>query len=239
MIQYCLSIRGGMPSLEVWIEIHPFRDNLECKLTMIRDLVALLARLVTGVRVISEEMNGGPPRIYYANHSSHLDFVVIWAALPGYFRHRVRPVAAADYWERGPIRRWLANQVFRAVLIPRGKLTREDDPIGKMIEAMDQGFDLIVFPEGTRSADGKVADFKAGIHSLAKQYPQAVLIPVYLENLNYILPKGEFLIVPVMGNAVFGPVCKGPHEGETRQDFLIRVRKSLLELASNHHPLEP
>lgn len=202
---------------------------------MIRDFVALLARLLTGVHQISEVRNAGPPRIYFANHASHLDFVVIWAALPSYFRQRVRPVAAADYWERGAVRRWLATQVFHAVLIPRGKVSREDDPIGKMIDAMEQGCDLIIFPEGTRSTDGKVADFKPGIHSLAKQYPQAELIPVYLENLNHILPKGEFLIVPVMANTVFGPVCKGPQEGEVRQDFLVRSRASLLELAPHHH----
>ena len=201
---------------------------------MIRDFVAFLTRLMTGVHRISEEKNDGPPRIYFANHASHLDFVVIWAALPGYFRHRVRPVAAADYWDRGVIRRWLANRVFQAVLIPRGKVCREDDPIGKMIDAMEKGCDLIIFPEGTRSTDGKVADFKPGIYSLVKHYPKAELIPVYLENLNYILPKGEFLIVPVMANAIFGPVCKGPHEGESRQEFLVRSRASLLELVHEY-----
>lgn len=206
---------------------------------MIRDFVALLTRLVTGVHRISEQKMAGPPRIYFSNHASHLDFVVIWAALPGYFRHRVRPVAAADYWDRGAIRRWLARNVFRAVLIPRGKVSREDDPIGKMIDAMEKGCDLIIFPEGTRSVDGKVAEFKAGIYSLAKHYPQAELIPVFLENLNHILPKGEFLIVPVMGNAIFGPVCKGPQAGESRQEFLVRARASLLELASQHHESTP
>ena len=202
---------------------------------MIRDFVAFLIRFLTGVHRISEQSNNGPPRIYFSNHASHLDFVVIWAALPRYFRHRVRPVAAADYWERGAIRRWLANRVFQAVLIPRGKVSRDDDPIGRMIDAMEQGCDLIIFPEGTRSMDGKVADFKPGIHSLAKQLPQAELIPVYLENLNHILPKGEFLIVPVMANAIFGPVCKGPQEGETRHDFLVRSRTSLLELTRDPH----
>lgn len=203
---------------------------------MIRDFVAFLARLITGVHRISEEAKDGPPRIYYANHASHLDFVVIWAALPGYFRHRVRPVAAADYWERGAIRRWLANRVFRAVLIPRGKVSRDDDPIGRMIDAMEHGCDLIIFPEGTRGSDGKVADFKPGIHTLTKHYPRAELIPVYLENLNHILPKGEFLIVPVMGNAIFGPACQGPREGESRHDFLVRARRCLLKLAPHPHP---
>lgn len=204
---------------------------------MIRDVVAWVARVVTGVRLIHDPTRQGPPRIYFANHSSHLDFVVIWAALPQHWRNRARPVAAADYWDGGPVRRWLACKVFKAVLIPRGKVTRDDDPIGRMTHVMDEGNDLIIFPEGTRSADGHVAEFRPGIHSLARRYPQAELIPVFLENLNHILPKGEFLMVPIMGNAVFGPVCEGPREGETRHDFLARTRAALLALAP-HHPFQ-
>jgi 1-acyl-sn-glycerol-3-phosphate acyltransferase len=206
---------------------------------MIRDVIACLTRIVTGVHEVRDPARNGPPRIYFANHSSHLDFVVIWAALPSYFRHRVRPVAGADYWERGRIRRWLAHRVFHAVLIPRGKVCRDDDPIGKMIDAMEHVCDLIIFPEGTRSSDGKVADFRPGMHSLSKHYPQAELIPVYLENLNHILPKGEFLFVPLMGNAIFGPACPGPQEGETRHDFLKRARESLLALSDHPETSSP
>ena len=202
---------------------------------MIRDGIALLVRLITGVRVIDEPPTPGPSRIYFANHSSHLDFVVIWAALPAGLRNRVRPVAAADYWERGPVRRWLAGKVFHAVLIPRGKLTRDDDPIGKMAAVLEQGNDLILFPEGTRSLDGRVAEFRPGLHALAKQYPQAELIPVHLENLNRILPKGEFLMVPLMGNAIFGPPCAGLCDGETRHDFLVKKRAALLALSAHPH----
>ncbi len=206
---------------------------------MIRDGIALLARLITGVRLIDESSRAGPPRIYFANHSSHLDFVVIWAALPGTLRNRVRPVAAADYWERGAVRRWLAGRIFHAVLIPRGKLTRDDDPIRQMADVLEQGNDLILFPEGTRSLDGQVADFRSGIHALAKRYPQAELIPVYLENLNHILPKGEFLMVPLMGNAIFGPPCEGLREGEPRPDFLVRLRESVLALSAKPQSISP
>jgi 1-acyl-sn-glycerol-3-phosphate acyltransferase len=199
---------------------------------MIRDLVAFMMRLVTGVRMLHEHAAPDRPRIYFANHSSHLDFVVIWAALPSRLRHRARPVAGADYWNRDRLRRWLATRVFRAVLIPRGKVSREDDPVGRMIAEMDLGHDLIIFPEGTRSPDGRIADFKPGIFTLARHYPLAELIPVHLENLNHILPKGEILPVPVMGNAIFGKTCEGPREGEPRHDFLVRARESLLALST-------
>jgi 1-acyl-sn-glycerol-3-phosphate acyltransferase len=201
---------------------------------MLRETIAFAIRLVTGVRAFHETSAERPARIYFANHSSHLDFVVIWAALPGARRRRTRPVAAADYWEAGPVRRWLAGRVFHAVLIPRGKVTRTDDPIGRMAEALAAGSDLILFPEGTRSPDGQVADFRAGLHALARRHPQAELVPVFLDNLNRILPKGEFLMVPLMGSATFGPPCEGPRENETRHDFLHRIRDSVLALAPHH-----
>jgi 1-acyl-sn-glycerol-3-phosphate acyltransferase len=206
---------------------------------MTRGILAWCVRILTGVRLVRELPCPPGPHIYYANHSSHLDFVVIWAALPAALRERTRPVAAADYWERGPLRSWLAKRVFHAVLIPRGQVRREDDPIGRMTAALDEGSDLILFPEGTRSADGSVAEFRSGLHVLAHRYPQAALVPVYLENLNRILPKGEFLVVPLMGNAIFGPPCDGLREGEPRREFLTRTREALLELSRHPHDTAP
>lgn len=203
---------------------------------MIQNVIAQFVRLITGVRLNHDHERQTSARIYYANHSSHLDFVVIWAALPSHARKRARPIAAADYWNRGPIRRYLAGKIFKAVLIPRGKVTRHDDPIGMMSTVIEQGNDLIIFPEGTRSEDGKVADFRSGLYALAQLHPQAELIPVYLENLNHILPKGEFLMVPIIGNAIFGNPCEGPRHGETRHDFLLRARNSLLTLTGHLPP---
>ena len=198
--------------------------------------LAWLVRLITGVRLAADP--GGPdrPRIYFANHSSHLDFVVIWSALPGRLRKRARPVAAADYWDAGPLRRWLASRVFHAVLVPRGKLCRGDDPIGCMTAVLEEGNDLILFPEGTRSVDGRVGEFRSGLHALALRHPEAELVPVHLENLNRILPKGEVLFLPILGTATFGSCCAGPAEGEHRHDFLRRARAALLELS--HHPVD-
>ena len=199
--------------------------------------LACLVRLFTGVRRVADPGGEARPSVYYANHSSHLDFVVIWAALPGRLRDRVRPVAAADYWQAGPLRRWLAARVFHAVLVPRGKLCRGDDPVGLMAAVLAEGGDLIVFPEGTRSEDGVVGTFRSGLHALAMRHPDARLVPVYLENLNRILPKGEVLLLPILGSATFGPPCDGPREGESRHDFLIRARAALLALS--RHPEDP
>ncbi|MFT4177802.1 MAG: lysophospholipid acyltransferase family protein [Luteolibacter sp.] len=196
---------------------------------MIADLGAFLIRLVTGVRMARSLPASRGGRVYFANHSSHLDFVVIWAALEPELRKKTRPVAAADYWEKGPLRRWIAARIFRAVLIPRGKVTRADDPIRKMTEVLDAGEDLIFFPEGTRGEGLRVAEFRPGLHALARHREEVELVPVYLENLSRILPKGEFFPVPLMANAVFGEPCAPLLPGEPKADFLKRARRTLLE----------
>lgn len=198
---------------------------------MIEAILAFLVRLVTGVRMESQWSDDGRQRIYFANHSSHLDFVVIWAALPSFARKRARPVAAAEYWERGRIRPWLAKRVFRAVSIPRTReRMRLENPLELMQSAIDDGSDLIIFPEGTRSKTGEICSFKPGLYHLAKRAPGAELIPVYLENLNRILPKGEAVPVPLLGAIVFGPELKPPNH-ESKSDFLQRSRNSLVELS--------
>ncbi len=198
-------------------------------------VLAFLVRLATGVRQLADLPEDGKRRIYFANHSSHLDFMVIWAALPARQRAWTRPVAAAEYWEKGPLRRLLAAKLFRAVLIPR-ELSRmkAQDPLGKMAAAIEEGADLIVFPEGTRSDTCEVLPFKPGLHHLALRCPDALLIPVFLENLSRILPKGELLPLPLMGQAAFGEAIPGPQEGETKAAFLERARAAVLQLSSGN-----
>ena len=172
-------------------------------------------------------------RIYYGNHSSHLDFIMIWSALPPRLRQSARPVAGRDYWERGALRRYLAAHVFRAVLIDRGQAGSGNASaraaIEHMAREMGDRFSLIVFPEGTRSISGEVGPFKSGLFHLAQRRPDVELVPLFLENLNRILPKGESLPVPMMSRVIFGP----PLSVERRDDkdeFLARARESLTEL---------
>ncbi len=194
-------------------------------------VIAWMIRLLTGARQCPDPGGTHPRRIYYANHSSHLDSLVIWACLPPCLRTKARPVAAADYWSKTTLHRWLSIKVFRAVLIPRQHLKRTDDPIGAMAAVLAHGDDLILFPEGTRSLDGSIGKFHSGIHALALEFPEAELVPVYLENLNRILPKGEFLMLPLMCSATFGAPCPGPTEAENRRNFLNRARTALMDLA--------
>jgi 1-acyl-sn-glycerol-3-phosphate acyltransferase len=173
-------------------------------------------------------------RIYFGNHSSHLDFVIIWSALPCDIRRLARPVAGGDYWQRGPVRRYLTDRVFQAVLVPRStgvgcRCDAARASVRRMAEEIGRTCSLIVFPEGTRSLDGDIGVFKSGLFHLSRLRPDVELIPVYLENLNRILPKGEVLPVPMLSRVVFGaPLEPRAHEG--KHEFLSRARDALIQL---------
>ena len=189
------------------------------------------ARALTGVRALwlgSEP--DARPRVYFANHRSHGDFVLIWASLPPPLRRRTRPVAGADYWLTTPLRRFLINRVFRGVCIDRRPGRSGPNPVEQMGEALAAGESLILFPEGTRNMGDGLLPFKSGLHHLAKAHPEAELIPVWIENLGRVMPKGSLIPVPLLCTLSFGPPL-APVEGESREAFLTRARAALLDLA--------
>ncbi|MEO0428122.1 MAG: lysophospholipid acyltransferase family protein [Pseudomonadota bacterium] len=164
-------------------------------------------------------------RVYFANHASNGDFAIVWAVLPHALRRRTRPVAAADYW-RGLIRRFVARDVFNAVLIERRREKRSEDPVEQMSVAIHEGATLLIFPEGGRSQGG-VLPFKTGLYHLARLHPGVPLVPVWIDNLNRVLPKGEIVPVPLLCTVTFGaPIHLG--DGEAKDAFLTRARDALL-----------
>lgn len=194
---------------------------------ILRAVIVGLVRVLTGVR--ARWTTGEPAmtqRIYFANHTSNLDAVVLWAALPPVLRKKTRPVAAQDYWLKGPVRRYLANQVFNAVLIERKKVTVKNNPLAPMLGALDEGSSLIIFPEGGRMEGGELASFKSGIYHLASHRPEVEFVPAWIDNVNRVLPKGEFLPVPMLGNVTMGAALK-LGSGETKEVFLERARLAL------------
>ncbi|HVD24568.1 MAG TPA: lysophospholipid acyltransferase family protein [Gaiellaceae bacterium] len=192
---------------------------------MIGSAVAGLARLIAGGSVQWAERPTAAPRVYFANHTSHLDFVLLWSYLPPELRARTRPVAARDYWDSSRLRRYFAGEVFRALLIDRGGPDARES-VDRMAECLSTGDSLILFPEGTRGTGEEVAPFKTGLFHLCRAAPAAELVPVAIENLNRILPKGEFLPVPMVSRVVFGPTLR-LYDGEPKDEFLARARGAL------------
>lgn len=203
---------------------------------MIAAALAGFARLLTGASAHWTDrsaMEVGRQRVYFANHTSHLDFVIIWSALPTKVRERTRPVAGGDYWARARLRRYLSSRVFNAILIDRAGASASPAQAAKSIEQIAAGMgdesNIIVFPEGTRSRNGEVLPFKSGLYHLCRIKPELELVPVYLANMNRILPKGEILPVPLLGRVIFGaPMRMEP--GEEKAVFLSRARDALLAL---------
>ncbi|SDC65091.1 Acyltransferase [Variovorax sp. CF079] len=239
-------------------------------------LVAI--RLLTGAQA---RWWGCPPkaeqRIYFANHQSHLDLVMIWAALPEELRSITRPIAARDYWATTPFKHWITTEVFNAIYVERGgsapvppptaapgpaeRIEPSFDgvvqtelplappaaeiaepaaavvpgsaealaPLQPLIEALQSGDSIIIFPEGTRGHTGEPQKFKSGLFTLAQMFPEAVLVPAWIDNVQRVMPKGEVVPVPILCSVTFGEPVR-LEEGEDRRPFLDRAREAVVAL---------
>ncbi|WP_431275191.1 lysophospholipid acyltransferase family protein [Variovorax ureilyticus] len=207
-------------------------------------------RLLTGAQA---RWWGCPPkaeqRIYFANHQSHLDLVMIWAALPEELRSITRPIAARDYWATTPFKRWITTEVFNAIYVERGGSAAAAPPaleqaaapqvipgsaealapLQPLIEALRSGDSIIIFPEGTRGNTGVPQKFKSGLFTLAQMFPEVVLVPAWIDNVQRVMPKGEVVPVPILCSVTFGTPIR-LEEGEERRPFLDRAREAVIAL---------
>jgi 1-acyl-sn-glycerol-3-phosphate acyltransferase len=197
--------------------------------TLMRYFLLGLVRVLTGSQA---RWHGCPPkaeqRIYFANHQSHADLVLIWAALPQELRSVTRAIAARDYWTKTPFKQWLTTQVFNVIYVSRER-TADEDPQEPLVEALHNGDSIILFPEGTRGYTGEPQPFKAGLYNLALKFPGAVLVPAWINNVQHVLPKGEVVPVPVLCSVTFGAPIR-LEDGEERRAFLDRARNAVIAL---------
>lgn len=195
-------------------------------------LLTLLTRLLVGAY---PQWQGCAPsrtqRIYFANHSSHMDAIVIWSSLPAELRAKTRPVAAKDYWEKGALRRRIAIKELKVVLIDRHH-TAHANPLDPLIQALHEGSSLIIFPEGTRRPQPLPSPFKSGLWHLMREFPDVELIPVYIENLHRSMPKGTLIPIPTICSVRFGaPLPHSPDD--SKENFLNRARNAVIQLAES------
>ncbi len=188
-----------------------------------------LIRVLTGAQA---RWYGCPPkaeqRIYFANHQSHADLMMIWAALPKELRVRTRAIAARDYWTKTPFRQWLTTAVFNVIYVARDR-SAEEDPLEPLFEALNHGDSIILFPEGTRGNAEEPQAFKAGLYNLALKFPGIELVLAWINNVQRVMPKGEVVPVPVLCSVTFGAPLH-LQDGEERRAFLDRARQAVIAL---------
>lgn len=188
-----------------------------------------LIRVLTGSQA---RWHGCPPkaeqRIYFANHQSHADLVMIWAALPEELRATTRAIAARDYWTKTRFRQWITTAVFNVIYVSRER-SADEDPLEPLFEALAHGDSIILFPEGTRGNKDEPQAFKAGLYNLAQRFPNVELVPAWINNVQRVMPKGEVVPVPVLCSVTFGaPIHLAA--GEERRAFLERARDAVIAL---------
>lgn len=196
-----------------------------------RQLLIALVRLLVGA---TPQWVGTRPenkqRVYFANHSSHIDTIALWSALPAELRTNTRPVAAADYWDGDRYKRYIALDILNAVLIERNRCGSASDPLEPLYTALEHGDSLIIFPEGTRQALALPGRFKSGLFHLATRFADVEFIPVYLDNLHRSMPKGTLFPVPLTCTVRFGAPMQRI-AGEDKESFLSRARDAVIELS--------
>jgi 1-acyl-sn-glycerol-3-phosphate acyltransferase len=196
-----------------------------------------VARTITrlSVRFVGR-IDDARQRIYFANHTSHLDFILIWSSLPRHVRERTRPVAGRDYWERSRFRRYYVRKVFDAVLIDRPLLDagtlrgdgerNRPEALEQMLEGLGDEHSLILFPEGTRGSGESIAQFRSGLFYLCRERPDVELVPVRIHGAHRVLPKGRIIPRPQESDLTFGPPMH-LEDGETKTAFIERARTAL------------
>jgi 1-acyl-sn-glycerol-3-phosphate acyltransferase len=184
--------------------------------------------LFIGLRVRGKEhLPARGPFVLIANHSSHLDTISLLSLFPLTRLRNVRPVAAADYFERNRFVSVLTKTLFNILPIARANITPGNNPLRKMRETIEAGQSLILFPEGTRGSSEEMAPFRAGVAHLLEKARGVPVVPAYLVNMGRSLPKGEFIPVPFFCEIRLGAprIING-----TRQEIIKSLESAVREL---------
>ncbi len=138
--------------------------------------------------------------IIVANHNSHLDTMALMSVMPSKILPKVKPVAAIDHFGKTKFQQKLSNYFINTLLISR----TGGSAIKQMKQALDEGYSLIIFPEGSRGEPDEEQAMKPGVALLLALCPQTKYVPVYMTGMGKAMPKGDNLIVPYESFLYFG-----------------------------------
>ncbi len=162
--------------------------------------------------------------VIVANHNSHIDTMALMASLPSSIIHKVKPVAAADYFGKTKFRAAISNYFINTLLISR----KGGNAIQAMKEALENGYSLIIFPEGSRGEPDKEQRMKSGVAILLTLCRDVKYVPAYLVGMGKIMPKGDNLIVPFSSTLVYGKPAL-PKSNEPKE-ILLQIENDMREL---------
>lgn len=180
-------------------------SELGCRLraALQRALLFPALRAVCDLEVRGREHLRGleGPVIIAPTHASHLDTLAVLAALPGERRRWTAVAAAADYFFSRPLLGLAAELAVNAFPFARTGPARST--LRSCRQLLDEGWTLLLYPEGTRATDGVIGAFRPGIGLLAVEAGVPV-VPVRLRDLEQVLPKGAYCPRPGRGRVIFG-----------------------------------
>lgn len=185
---------------------------------MVKQFLHALGRALVSIFLGVEN----PPRIkdmqciIAANHNSHIDIMILFRLFDISGVNRVKTIAAKDYFGTG-LAGYIARILFNSVLVDRGVSARKTFEVLK--KELEEGYSMIIFPEGTRGQPGIMDEFKAGIGQIAIDFPNIPIYPVYLSGAEKSLPKGATIPVPFcIGMKVLDPVYGRDYLGFNRKE---------------------
>jgi 1-acyl-sn-glycerol-3-phosphate acyltransferase len=167
------------------------------------------------------------PAILAANHNSHLDTLVLMSLFPLSKLHRIRPVAAADYFMKNKAIAWFSLNIMGIIPLERHKLRNKEELFQGCNQALENNDILIIFPEGSRGNPEEMGQIKKGIFHLIDKRENIKVVPIVLHGLGRALPRGEALFVPYNCDVIVGKDLK---QFENGNDFSIDLSEQFHEL---------
>jgi 1-acyl-sn-glycerol-3-phosphate acyltransferase len=163
--------------------------------------------------------------VIVANHNSHLDTMTLLASIPSSMLPKVKPVAATDYFGNTPLKAKLSNYFINTVLISRSE---GSNAIRQMKKALDDGFSLILYPEGSRGNPDEEQILKPGVALLLSLCPHVKYVPAYMTGTGKAMPKGDGLLIPYESSLIYGK----PHliRSTNKQEILKQITQDFQEL---------